>query len=190
MRQQVGSRVLAGLTDVDHVPSPLGTAFGAVAYVAIVGGFEVLRGPWQFARVLEADVGRQGMPLCSSLPSAPFVVILPESAERCDVWQGAQCLRGLSVLQGVKQREAIFANPLGIRRTLGLLLGQPAVFDAFASSFVPDEGGHALQPRRGDSRQFIEGCPQGLGHQFEAMQHTDGREHVGRVGALLASGFE
>ena len=94
------------------------------------------------------------------------------------------------MLQGVEQREAIFAHRLGIRRTLGLLLGQPAVFDAFAVSFVPGEGGHALQPRRSDSRSFIEGCPQGLGHQCEAMQHTDGREHVGRVGALLASGFE
>src|SRR6516162_8757562 len=45
MGQQVRRRVLAGFTYMDHVACPLGAAFGAVAGVNIIGGFDVRRRP-------------------------------------------------------------------------------------------------------------------------------------------------
>ncbi len=80
--------------------------------------------------------------------------------------QGAQGLGCRRALQGVEQREAILADRLGIRCTLDRLLWQTAVFDAFAIALVPGEGGHVLKPGWGDGCELIQGCAQGLGHEF------------------------
>jgi hypothetical protein len=39
-------------------------------------------------------------------------------------------------------------------------------------------------------RQLVERGPERFGYQFEAIHDADGREHVRRVGALLAPRFD
>jgi hypothetical protein len=38
--------------------------------------------------------------------------------------------------------------------------------------------------------ELVECRPQGFSHEFEAVEHPDGRQHVGRIGALPPSGRE
>ncbi len=48
----------------------------------------------------------------------------------------------------------------------------------------------STQPSRGDCRNRIEGCPQRLGQQLDAVEIPHGREHVRAVGTLPAARLE
>ena len=95
-------------------------------------------------------------------------------------------LRRLGGLQRIEEGKAILAHHLRIGVATGLALRQARILDPLAVALIPREGRHRLQPGGSDGRQLVEGGPEGLRHQFEAIHHTDSREHMRRVGALLA----
>ena len=46
------------------------------------------------------------------------------------------------------------------------------------------------EPVRGDNRQAIEGMAHGFAHIFQAMEFTNRRQYMGRIGTLFAARLE
>ena len=112
---------------------------------------------------------------------------LPQSGDQREL---PEVRRRLGGLERVEEGKAILPHHLRIGVATGLALRQARILDPLAVALIPREGRHRLQPGGGDGRQFVERSPEGFRHQFEAIHHTDGREHMRRVGALLAPCFE
>jgi hypothetical protein len=75
--------------------------------------------------------------------------------------------------------EAILAHGLGIGVALRLLPRQACILNPSAVSFIPGQGSQALEPVRGHGGEGVEGGPQGLGDEFQAVEHPDGGQHMG-----------
>ena len=99
-------------------------------------------------------------------------------------------LRRLGSVQSVKEVEAILPHGLGIGVALSLLPRQPRILDPSTIPFIPFQGGQSLEPARRDRGKFIECSTQSLRDQLQAIQFTDGGEHMGGVGPLLPTGLE
>ena len=99
-------------------------------------------------------------------------------------------LRRLGSVQSVKEVEAILPHGLGIGVALSLLPRQPRILDPSTIPFIPFQGGRSLEPARRDRGKFIECSTQSLRDQLQAIQFTDGGEHMGGVGPLLPTGLE
>ena len=84
MCEQVRLAGLARFADMDHVTGPLRVAFASVTGIDIVGRFDALGGPWQFAVFLEAHLARGWFTRSRHLPVGPFVVALPGAAQGVD----------------------------------------------------------------------------------------------------------
>ena len=69
--------------------------------------------------------------------------------------------------------EAILPHGLGIGVALRLLPGQPRILNPSAIPFIPGQRCQALEPVRCHSREGVEGGPQGLGDEFQAVEHPD-----------------
>src|SRR6266478_2074325 len=93
-------------------------------------------------------------------------------------------------LERIEKGKAILPHHLRIGVATSLALRQARILDPLAVALIPREGRHCLQPGGSDGRQFVERSPEGLRYQFEAIHHTDSREHMRRVGALLAPCFD
>jgi hypothetical protein len=98
--------------------------------------------------------------------------------------------RRLGGLQCVEEDKTILAHHLRIGVATSLALRQARVLDPSPIALIPCEGRQLLQPGRGHGGQFVEGSPEGFGHQFKAIHHPDSREYMRRVGALLPPRFE
>jgi len=68
--------------------------------------------------------------------------------------------------------------------------GQPRGSDPRAIAIYPLWLTLAPQPLGGDDGQSVEGMAQGLADTLQAIKGTDSSQHVSRVGALTAPGFE
>jgi len=112
---------------------------------------------------------------------------LPERGNHGELPQTRGRLRGV---QGVEEVEAIRPHGLGIGVAWRLLPGQPRIFDPSAVPFIPGQRCQSLEPVRCHSREGVEGGSQGLGDEFQAVEHPDGGQHMGRVGAWRPTGLE
>src|SRR5678815_2115861 len=65
-----------------------------------------------------------------------------------------------------------------------------SIFNPSAVPFIPCQRCQSLEPVRCHSREGVEGGPQGLSDEFQAVEHPDGGQHMGRVGALRPTGLE
>jgi len=117
-------------------------------------------------------------------------VALPSLTEGSYNRQLSQALGCLRCVQSVEEVEAILSYGLGIGVALGLPLRQTRIFDPFAISCIPGQGGQSLEPVGGHRGQCVEGSAECLGHECKPVHHADGGEHVGRVGPLLPTGRE
>ena len=79
MREQVRGRGLAGLTDMHHVPGPLGVPLLAIACLGIIGRFHSLSRWRQVTVGLETHAGHCAFLWRGARTGSPFVVALPGS---------------------------------------------------------------------------------------------------------------
>jgi hypothetical protein len=86
--------------------------------------------------------------------------------------------------------EAILAYRLGIRLTFSRVLGQTRILNPPAIAVVPRQRAQSLEPRGRDGGHRVECCTEGFRHEFEPVQHPNGGQHMGGVGALLPAGLE
>src|SRR4051794_27611070 len=112
---------------------------------------------------------------------------LPQQLNGRDLTQPDWCTRSHD---GSKQLMTIAPDLLGMGAPLRLALRDIIVVGPPAIPLDPGGIGMGAQPCGSRGRQDIEGRPHGLGHAGETVQGTDGSEHMGRVGALTASGAQ
>ena len=123
-------------------------------------------------------------------PRCALIMALPGVAQRGDARELPHALGHLGRVEDVEQDKPILPHRLGVGVAVGLPLRQARILDPLAIALVPLKGRQPLQPGGGDRRQLVESGPQRLCHQFQPVEHPDRRQDMGRVGALLATGFE
>jgi hypothetical protein len=117
-------------------------------------------------------------------------VALPRPPQTLQDWQLPDLFGSLGRLHGVQEVEAIFPHHLRIGFPVSLVSGQPHVLDALAIALVPRQGGEPLQPVWGHGGHGVERRTEGFRHEFKTVQHPNGGQHMGGVGALLPAGLE
>ena len=72
----------------------------------------------------------------------------------------------------------------------GLVSGQARVLNTLAIALIPRQGGHVLQPLGRDRGHGVQRGAEGFCDEFEPVEHADGSEHMGRIGALVPTGCQ
>jgi hypothetical protein len=93
-------------------------------------------------------------------------------------------------VQRLQQSTAIGPDRRRQRLTAYCRFGEVFVLDAGAIAVEPRQRHLGAQPIRGDHRQTIQGMAQGVARALQPVQDPNGRQDMGRVGALASTGLE
>jgi hypothetical protein len=114
----------------------------------------------------------------------------PHLLQESETGASSHALGGLLVQCGLEQMPAICSH-LCAQGVLCLLTFRKALqLKAMHRAIKPIGTADRKEPVWVHFGNLIQSCSQALSHAFQATQPSHVRQHKGRVGALLASGFE
>src|SRR5262249_22201004 len=120
-----------------------------------------------------------------------YIVLLhPDLPQDFNGWMRLQFDWSRRSIHPGQQLPSILANLEGQVLPFPFGLGQTGSLKAWAVPVVPYQGHMGCEPVRRHPSQPVQRLPQSLSHTFDAIQGAPGGLHVGRVGALLPTGFE
>jgi hypothetical protein len=138
-------------------------------------------------------VSRWGQLLRFAQPGAAgggVELLVPDAPQHRHRRQLAQPRRRLGRVQRRQQGQPVVANRRNERLPLRLPLRQPVLLDAPTVAFAPGGRDVRLRPPRRPDGQRLQGDPHRFGNVFEATQHAQRAEDVGRIGPLPAPRLE
>src|SRR5713101_5035553 len=124
------------------------------------------------------------------LASRQLVILLPDLAQELDTGLVLECVRSAGLLQRLQQMQSVSTDLLCQCCALAFGFGQAIILDPVAVALKPVRADPSYQPLRRQGGQIIQDGAERFSDTFQVGERAHPCQYMGRIGALLAPGFE